>query len=135
MSCIWVSFVTILISICPLACLLLKKFMVMMHPLLLTTFFCDSRAPNAKDWIEESQEILKVLRDNLQVAQNQQKQCAYQHRKERQFKVNELVYLRLHRYKQTTIKGKGLEKLKPRFYGPYKVIRKMERWTMNCSFQ
>ena len=35
--------------------------------------FGDSRAPKAKDWIEESQEILKVLRDNLQVAQNQQK--------------------------------------------------------------
>ena len=32
--------------------------------------FGDSRAPNVKDWIEESQEILKVLKDNLQVAQN-----------------------------------------------------------------
>ena len=30
--------------------------------------FGDSRAPKAKDWIEESQEILKVLKDNLQVA-------------------------------------------------------------------
>ena len=37
--------------------------------------------------------------------------------------MNDLVYLRLHPYKQTTIKGKGSEKLKPRFYGPYKVIR------------
>ena len=31
--------------------------------------FGDSIAPNAKNWIEESQEILKVLRDNLQVPQ------------------------------------------------------------------
>ena len=30
----------------------------------------DSSAPNTKDWIEESQQIWKVLRDNLQVAQN-----------------------------------------------------------------
>ena len=69
--------------------------------------------------------ILKVLRDNLQVAQNQQKQYVDQHRMERQFQVNGLVYLSLKPYKKTTIKGKGLEKLKPIFYGPYKVIRKV----------
>ena len=27
--------------------------------------FGDSRAPKAKDWVEESQEILKLLKDNL----------------------------------------------------------------------
>ena len=89
-------------------------------------FFGDSRDPKAKDWIEEIQEILKVLRDNLQVPQNQQKQYADQHGMERQFQVNDLVYLRLQPYKQTTIKGKCLENLKPRFYGPCKVIRKVE---------
>ena len=44
---------------------------------------------------------------------------------ERQFQVNELVYLRLKPYKQTTIKGKGSKNLKPRFYGPYKVVLKV----------
>ena len=39
--------------------------------------------------------------------------------------MNDLMYLRLPLYKQTTIKGKGSEKIKPRFYGPYKVIRKV----------
>ena len=68
---------------------------------------------------------MKVLRDNLQVAQNQQKQYVDQHRMETQFQVNDLVYLSLNPYKQTTIEGKGSEKLKPRFYGPYKVIRKV----------
>ena len=37
--------------------------------------FGDSRAPTTKDWIQESQHILKVLKDNLQMAQNQQKLC------------------------------------------------------------
>ena len=36
--------------------------------------FGDNRDPKAKYWVEESQEILKLLKDNLQVAQNQQKQ-------------------------------------------------------------
>ena len=43
----------------------------------------------------------------------------------RKFQVNDLLYLRLQPYKQTTIKGKGSKNLKPRFYGPYKVIRKV----------
>ena len=34
--------------------------------------FGDSRAPKSKYWMEEIQEILKLLKDNLQVAQNQQ---------------------------------------------------------------
>ena len=39
--------------------------------------------------------------------------------------MNCILYFRLHPYKETTIKRKGSEKLKPRFYGPYKVIRKV----------
>ena len=35
--------------------------------------FDDNRAPKVKYWVEESQEILKLLKDNLQVAQNQKK--------------------------------------------------------------
>ena len=41
--------------------------------------FGDSRAPKSKYWVEESQEILKLLKDNLQVAQNQKKQYADKH--------------------------------------------------------
>ena len=39
--------------------------------------------------------------------------------------MNELVYLRLQPYKQTSLKGKGSKNLKPRLYGPYKVVRKV----------
>ena len=35
--------------------------------------FGDITAPKAKDWVEESHKILNILKDNLQVAQNQQK--------------------------------------------------------------
>ena len=86
--------------------------------------FGDSRSPKSKYWVEESQEILKLLKDNLQVAQNQQKQYADRHREERTFQVNGLVYLRLHPYKQTSLKRDGAEKLNPRYYEPYKVIQK-----------
>ena len=44
---------------------------------------------------------------------------------DRKFQVNDLVYLNLQPYKKTTINAKGSENLKSRFYGPYKVIRKV----------
>ena len=55
--------------------------------------FSDSISPMDKYWIEEIQEILKVLKDNLQVSQNQQKQYADQHRVERHFQVNDWCIL------------------------------------------
>jgi hypothetical protein len=34
-------------------------------PSFMETVFGDSRAPGAKDWIEESQKILKIVKENL----------------------------------------------------------------------
>ena len=87
--------------------------------------FGDNRAPKAKDWIQDSQDILKILNENLQTTQNQQKLYADKHRIERSFKVGDFVYLRLQPYRQSSLKKKGAEKLKPRFYGPYRIIRKV----------
>ena len=55
--------------------------------------FGDSRDPKAKDWIQDNQDILKILKENLQTAQNQQKLYADRHRVERSFEVGDLVYL------------------------------------------
>jgi hypothetical protein len=85
--------------------------------------FGESRAPKEKDWIQENQDILRVLKDNLWMAQNQQKTYADRHRVERSFKVGDLVFLRLQPYRQSSLKRSGTEKLHPRFYEPYKVIR------------
>ena len=46
-------------------------------------------------------------------------------RVDRQFKVGDMVYLRLQPYRQSSLKQKGAEKLKLRFYGPYRVIRRV----------
>jgi hypothetical protein len=39
-------------------------------PTLVELVFGERRAPKAKDWIIESQEILKLLKENLQMTQN-----------------------------------------------------------------
>jgi hypothetical protein len=91
-------------------------------PTLVDLVFGESRAPKAKDWIIESQEILKFLKENLQMMQNRHKISAGRHRIECIFEVGDLVFLRLQPYIKSSLKKSGAEKLKPRFYGPYRIV-------------
>jgi hypothetical protein len=47
------------------------------------------------------------------------------HRIERSFEVGDLVFLRLQPYRQSSLKKSGVEKLKPRFYGPYRIMHRV----------
>ena len=94
-------------------------------PTLVDLVFREIRAPKAKDWIIESQEILKLLKENLQMTQNQHKMSANIHMIEHNFEVGDLVFLRLQPYRQSSLKKSGVEKLKPRFYGPYRIMRRV----------
>jgi hypothetical protein len=83
------------------------------------------QGPQGQRLVAGEPDILRVLKENLQVAQNQQKMYADRHRVERNFEVGDLVFLRLQPYRQSSLKKSGTEKLKPRFYGPYRVIRRV----------
>ena len=48
-----------------------------------------------EDHIENQQEVLQILKDNLNLAQNQMKQQTYQHSTERSFDVGDWVFLQL----------------------------------------
>jgi hypothetical protein len=85
--------------------------------------FGDNKASMVQDWVQQSQDILRELKDHLQRAQNQQKIQADKHRVERTFEVGDLVYLRLQPYSQASIKRSGVEKLQRRFFGPYRISR------------
>jgi hypothetical protein len=94
-------------------------------PTLVDLVFGERRAPKAKDWIIESQEILKLLKKNLHMAQNRQKMSADRNRIKHSFEVGDLVFLRLQPYRQSSPKKSGAEKLKPIFYGPYRIMRRV----------
>ena len=69
--------------------------------------FGDNRALMVQDWVQQSQDILRELKDHLQKAQNQQKVQADKHRVEHTFEVGDLVYLRLQTYRHASIKRSG----------------------------
>jgi hypothetical protein len=87
--------------------------------------FGDNRAPMVQDWIQKSQDILRELKDHLHKTQNQQIIQADKHRAKRTFEVGDLVILRLQPYRQASINRSGTEKLQTRFFGPYRVRRKV----------
>jgi hypothetical protein len=70
-------------------------------------------------------DIIRILRANLQLAQDRMKKFADIKRTERSFDVGDLVYLRLQPYKQQSVVQRRNLKLSPRFYGPYQVLEKI----------
>jgi hypothetical protein len=71
------------------------------------------------------EDILRTLKENLVMAQNRMKKQADQGHSERQFVEGDQVFLRLQPYKQTSLKSEHCQKLAPKFYGPYTVLKRV----------
>jgi hypothetical protein len=77
--------------------------------------------------------ILHTLIENLVVAQNCMKQQADQGRSEHQFGEGDQVFLRLQPYKQTSLKAEHCQKLAPKFYGPYTMLKRVGKVAYQLS--
>lgn len=71
--------------------------------------------------LEERVAMLDLLKQNLLRAQQKMKSAADKKRKDEQFSVGGLVYLKLQPYRRKSLAQHCNEKLAPRFYGPYEV--------------
>jgi hypothetical protein len=72
------------------------------------------------------EDILCTLKENLVMAQNRMKQHADQGHSEHQFAEGDHVFLRLQPYKKNSLKAYHCQKLAPKFYGPYTVLKCVE---------
>ena len=75
--------------------------------------------------LEARDDLLRQLKCNLEGSINRMKQLADKKRWDISFEVGDLVFLRLHPYRQQTIFKRAHQKLASRFYGPYPVLQKL----------
>ena len=75
------------------------------HPPSITSSLRENAKVQAvEDQIEHQQQVLQLLNDNLNLAQNQMKQHENQHHNERSFDVGDWVFLWLQPYKKMSLK-------------------------------
>ncbi|GKE51669.1 ty3-gypsy retrotransposon protein [Tanacetum coccineum] len=73
----------------------------------------------------EHQKIMSSLKHSIEVSKQKMVTQANKHRLDKHFEVGEFVYLRLHKYRQTSVHNRTNHKLSRLFYGPYKVIERI----------
>lgn len=69
--------------------------------------------------------MLKLLCSNLLKTQSRMKSQADSNRRDMSFQVGDAVPLRLQPYRQRSLAKRTNEKLSPRFFGPYTIVRKV----------
>jgi hypothetical protein len=84
-----------------------------------------TRVEAVDEVLRNREQILQLLQHNIKQAQQRMKKYADLKRTKRELKVGQGVYLRFHPYRQTTISHRRALKLSPRFYGPFRVLRRV----------
>ncbi|KAL4368203.1 hypothetical protein GQ457_05G027960 [Hibiscus cannabinus] len=75
--------------------------------------------------LKERDELLRVLKHNLVHAQGRMKNQADKHRRELEFDEGARVYVRLQPYRQLSLRLRKHNKLGPRFFGPYRILKRI----------
>ncbi|KAH9770474.1 hypothetical protein KPL71_012393 [Citrus sinensis] len=70
-------------------------------------------------------DLLKLLKQNLEMAKNRMKQQADRHRRDVQFDIGDLVYLKLQPFRQQSVFKRANQKLASKYYGPFPIIEKI----------
>jgi len=84
--------------------------------------------PSKLDLLDRSllsrENMLKTLKENLHKAQNRMKQLANRKRSDREFKMGDLVFIKLKPYRQLSVIQRRTHKLSPRYFRPYVIVER-----------
>ena len=74
--------------------------------------------------VEETTDKIRMVKEKMKEAQDRQKSYADKRRKHLEFKVDDLVYLKMITFKVRT-RITGRRKLDPRYLGPFRIIERV----------
>lgn len=92
-------------------------------PMALTHKTTESAVPAAAHWVQRQAEVLELVRKNLEVAQQLQKQKADRHRSDVTFEAGQMVKLLASALDQRVHADALGKKLSPKFRGPFLIER------------
>lgn len=75
------------------------------------------------------------LRINLLRAQQRMKDLADRKRRDEEFNVGDIVYLKLQPYRHKSLARRPFEKLAARFYGPFEITQRMGKVAYQLKFR
>ena len=76
-------------------------------------------------WLKERAAMTNLLQQHLHRAQQRMKYQADRNRSDRTFEVGDQVFLKLQPYIQQSVAARGNQKLAFRYFGPYKVLKRV----------
>lgn len=85
----------------------------------------DTISVDSDNLLQNRELALEVIKQNLIKAQARMKWFADKKRKEREFLVGDMVYLKLQPYRHTSLSLHRHLKLHSRFYGPFRVLQRI----------
>lgn len=81
--------------------------------------------PGVKKFMQDRAQVQQLLKENLIKSQERMQWYANKKRYDMHFEVNDEVFLKLQPYRQSSVVLRKNQKLAARFYGPYKVIKRI----------
>ena len=82
------------------------------------------RKLSSEELVRDSTEKIQVVKERLKVAQDRQKSYADTRRKDLEFEVGDLVFLKVAPWKGV-IRFQKRGKLNPRYIGPFKILKRI----------